>query len=1025
MVTTVRGTDKTIPSESDAVEMADTIAPSTQDTRLQPDTKSGVAVDAERWSRGDSVGRFTILRTLGAGGMGVVYLAYDPELDRKVALKLIRGGSSEAARTRLYREAQALGKLSHPNVVAVHDVGTHRGQVWVAMEFVVGQTLMTWCEEVKPSWKQVVEVIKQAANGVAAAHRAGLLHRDLKPDNIMVGSDGRVRVMDFGLVRSDDSHEAQLMESASRPALSVELTAAGAVMGTPAYMAAEQFAGLATDARTDQFALCATLWEALYGERAFAGETFAELAVAVSAGARRPAPAGAKVPAWVRRVAQRGLDPDPDKRYESVDELLAALEADPRPRRWFFGVTASALVIAGTLTVTSQVQHRRAVAACQEQASAVERVWNAATSKTLRSRLAHLEEGYARAAGERVMPWLDEYAQAWKRTHFGLCMAQVQRQPESLFVRNEPPSLSERTQACMDQGRDQFTSLLEQFSHPDVDGPAVLRGVSAASELPRPALCEDSWRLQSRRVLPEGEATRLTVRRLQKQLAEVAMLTWMGRFKRGISLAIQIQQEADELGWEPLQGAIALSRSRLYDELGDYEAAQQAAQRGFLLASTIGDNKLGADAAGQQAWLFGWRLEQHDEAMFWGHLEGVLLDRAGVPNDDLRRAKHFKNLGTIYLAQSSLDRAREHYERALELREQVLGPEHPAVADAMSNLGIIYGTEGANERAEEVFIRTLKIRERAFGTEHPDVASSLNNLGNVYKNLGTYDKAKGSFEKALDIREKILDKNHPLIARTLGNLGEIYLQQGAYVEARDCYQRASEVMSVTLSKDHPELARSLVRLGEILVRLGDHDNAERHLDTALKIFADTLGAVHPNVADVLLLLGDISRSRGAYDQAKVQYERALAIREQALGDDHIDVAQVLHSLGNLYQDQGIDALAGAYYEQSIAVFEQSDSPQHPRMGYVLTDLGILLAGQQAHARASSVLAQALVIGKQNPGDPAQLARTRFAYAQTLWHDKDSRPRARQLAQLARDGYRESGAQNARLVAEVEAWLTQR
>ncbi|MCA9718077.1 MAG: serine/threonine protein kinase [Myxococcales bacterium] len=305
------------------------------------------------------IGRMKILRTLGAGGMGVVYAAYDPELDREVAVKLIRGANNDAARTRLQREAQALAKLAHPNVVAVHDVGTHNGQVWVAMEFVVGRTLGEWLTQERPRWRQVLSVIKQAARGLAAAHAEGLLHRDVKPDNIMVGDDWRVRVMDFGLARAEGArvhHHDDPKDGTS--VLSVELTAVGAIMGTPAYMAPEQFLGLRADERTDEFSLAVTLWEALYGQRPFAGDTFQALSVAVTSGTREPAPANSKVPGWLRRVLERALDVDRNKRFESVRVMLEAIEQrEQRGRvRVVVAGLSSGLLVMAVLGVLAAVQ---------------------------------------------------------------------------------------------------------------------------------------------------------------------------------------------------------------------------------------------------------------------------------------------------------------------------------------------------------------------------------------------------------------------------------------------------------------------------------------------------------------------------------------------------------------------------------------------------------------------------------------------------------------------------------------------
>ncbi|MCA9715618.1 MAG: serine/threonine protein kinase, partial [Myxococcales bacterium] len=235
-------------------------------------------------ARGDVVGRYVVLSTLGAGAMGVVYAAHDPELDRKVALKLLspgaardRAASSIEARTRLVREAQALAKLSHPNVIAVHDVGEHDGGVWLAMEFVEGVTLTEWLAR-RRGWREVLEVLRAAGRGLAAAHEAKLLHRDFKPDNVMVGRDGRTRVMDLGLARVIEGADEETLElsvsdalgddaRADSAALTTTVTRAGALLGTPSYMSPEQFKGQGADTRSDVFSFCVTLWEALYGER--------------------------------------------------------------------------------------------------------------------------------------------------------------------------------------------------------------------------------------------------------------------------------------------------------------------------------------------------------------------------------------------------------------------------------------------------------------------------------------------------------------------------------------------------------------------------------------------------------------------------------------------------------------------------------------------------------------------------------------------------------------------------------------
>ncbi|MFP2929901.1 protein kinase domain-containing protein, partial [Pyxidicoccus sp. 3LG] len=303
--------------------------------------------------RGATLARYVVLERIGAGAMGVVYAAYDPELDRKVALKVLRpeGRQVEELRLRLVLEAQALARLSHANVVSVHDVGSHGDCVFLAMELVDGVTLAEWLKTPR-SWQEVLRVFTEAGRGLAAAHAAGLVHRDIKPANVLVGKDGRARVTDFGMARplnrgpaasprvGPDLPLSPSPSTASPPV--TPLTRTGALLGTPAYMAPELLTGRRADALSDQFSFCVALHEALYGVRPFEGSSLEEVARAALEGRVRPAVPGTKVPAWVRRAVLRGLKPRPEERYPSMEPLLAALA--PPPRRVWARVAALAAV---------------------------------------------------------------------------------------------------------------------------------------------------------------------------------------------------------------------------------------------------------------------------------------------------------------------------------------------------------------------------------------------------------------------------------------------------------------------------------------------------------------------------------------------------------------------------------------------------------------------------------------------------------------------------------------------------------
>ncbi len=296
------------------------------------------------------IGRFAVTGTLGAGGMGVVYQAEDPTLGRAVAIKLLRAGrdgtAAAASASRLLREAQALARLSHPNVVTIYEAGTDGDRVYLAMELITGTTARAWCAAAPRTLGDVLGVYRQAAAGLAAAHAAGMVHRDIKPENLLVGNDGRVRVTDFGLVAA-----LELGPSGGGPGdepvdpMAVTMTRTGAVMGTPPYMPPEAHLARPVDARGDQWSLAASIWEAIGGARPYAGATYPELVANICAG-RRVAPP-VPIPEPIRGVLERGLAIDPAQRWPSVSAMMAALE--PRRGRGLalalgLGVAAAAVV---------------------------------------------------------------------------------------------------------------------------------------------------------------------------------------------------------------------------------------------------------------------------------------------------------------------------------------------------------------------------------------------------------------------------------------------------------------------------------------------------------------------------------------------------------------------------------------------------------------------------------------------------------------------------------------------------------
>jgi formylglycine-generating enzyme required for sulfatase activity/tRNA A-37 threonylcarbamoyl transferase component Bud32 len=336
-----------------------------------PSEKSDDGLDA--LARGQALGRYIVLERLGAGATGVVYAAYDPELDRKVAIKILRpkgaGGNADEARrqARFVREGKAIARLAHPNVVGVFDVGVADGRAFLAMEHLAGGTLSDWLDAEKRSWREILKIFVEVGRGLAAAHAEGLVHRDFKPDNVLLDRTGMPKVADFGLVRqagpsTTEEEKADLPVQTPSDSVAGALTRTGTMAGTPAYMAPEQFRGLQTDGRTDQFGFCIALHEALYGRRPFEAETVFDLAEAVMRERIVPAPKSSNVPGWVRRCLLRGLRADPAQRYAKLEDLLSTLEADPVARARKIVVAAVvAVAVVGTIAGLYRRSERRRV----------------------------------------------------------------------------------------------------------------------------------------------------------------------------------------------------------------------------------------------------------------------------------------------------------------------------------------------------------------------------------------------------------------------------------------------------------------------------------------------------------------------------------------------------------------------------------------------------------------------------------------------------------------------------------------
>jgi tetratricopeptide (TPR) repeat protein/predicted Ser/Thr protein kinase len=787
--------------------------------------------DEDELSRGRALGRYVVLDRLGRGAMGSVYAAYDPELMRRVAVKVLRTGAvarqgHEAARQRLLREAQALARLAHPNVVRVFDVGTDEGRVFLAMELVEGQSLRRWLE-VPRSWREVVEVLEQAGRGLAAAHALGLVHRDFKPDNVLVAADGRVRVGDFGLVRRfDDSHaeHARAEPEDSLAEVGALQTAEGDVLGTPAYMAPEQHAGEEAEPRSDQYAFCVTLFEALHGRRPFGDDDpharveAKQQGLGIDAG---PQGTAGRVPASLRAVVRRGLSPAPADRYPTMEPLLDAL-ARVRARASTWRAVAVTGVVALGCVGMAVAGQGRAPTPCTDAGVAPSAAWSEVAREAVRQRL---REHLAADEVERAVAGIERRVGAWGQAHRDAC--------EDTWVRGEQSSA--RLDARMDCLRGQWAELEETVALlRDADGPTAARSSELVLGLPSPGACaHEPPRDRARAADPgQAEATR-------RSLARVAALRRAARYDEAWA-ELQAWDEGTEPAAveEPTQEAAARAHARgmVLDDRGLLEQSEAAHRHALHLARAARDDRGEADAWLGLASAADDRLHDPERARFYAQMAAAAV--AAVGGDERIESWAETLLGSVAFREGDDERARAHWERALALREALYGEEHPLTVASLNNLGgVLYG-QGELDDAAEALRRALELRERMLGPDHPDVAGSAINLGLVLVAQGRTAEAVRWSERALEIQRRRLGDDHPLLVNGHDALAQALLADGQAAAAREHFERARALVLATMPPRHPTLVSPLLGLAEIELQAGAPGRAEAWAREALEVTAD-------------------------------------------------------------------------------------------------------------------------------------------------------------------------------------------
>lgn len=790
-------------------------------TRWQPQGEpTGDPEGTSSVRRGAILGRYTVLEAIGSGGMGNVFAAWDPELHRRVAIKVLHGDlmQSEArqrAQERLRQEAQAAARLAHPNVVAIYDVGTVDERLFIAMELVEGQTLKQWLSEPRP-WQETLEIFRQAGRGLAAAHLAGLVHRDFKPGNVMLADDGQVKILDFGLAKGMQGALEAPLDQPAAPSQSaapsqdaaeddtatvlqpeVPLgTRTGQVMGTPRYMSPEQQLGRPVDHRSDQFSFCISLYQALYGCLPFVTESGEVPRSSALQGRLRTVPADSEVPPRLHGVLGRGLQTEPEARYASMDELLADLKSPSMAgrRAWIVAAGVLAMLVAAAIGLRPQAVE------CAASGDHLEEMWNGAR----RSSLQQLFTGAGVADGwPGVATMVDGKVRALRSMYTEAC--------EATHVRGEQSSeLLDRRMACLDDRRRSTDALLRLFEQ---GRPEILsKAAESVGGLPSVAACADRQALTDLAPPPPTDTRLPPVNALRERLADAFALELAGRYGEALPLLQAALVEAEEVAYRPLVGEVHLQHARVVGRLGDSASMKAHLIDAASIALATHHRELLARAY-LQLIIVGFLHGEIDQALVYGRLaEATISTLSG--RQDLEAERLFY-LGMISIRQGDLAAAKEQYEQYLTMQRE-LPPRQELTA--LNNYAEALRGLGELEAARRALLRAVPLTER-LAPEHPMRYSILGGLGEVALAAGDLEEAEDYFRRSIAGLEVVYGPEHPHFANHLVHTGRLYFEDGRYDLAVEVLRRVTHIHQATPGYEHKPIERQWL-LGRALWESG-------------------------------------------------------------------------------------------------------------------------------------------------------------------------------------------------------------
>ena len=848
--------------------------------------------------RGSSVGRYMVLDVLGKGGMGVVYTAYDPDLDRKVAIKLLQ---SRGDSTWLLREAQALARLAHPNVVAVFDVGTlSDNRVFIAMELVDGLTLRAWLAAQPRTWREIIPVMLAAGAGLVAAHAVDLVHRDFKPENVIVGSDGRVRVMDFGLARfrRDEDHQPPMRSSATH--LDDTLTNVGTVIGTPAYMAPELHDGHEADVRTDQFAFGVTLYEALFRALPYDRNTLRH----GTAVAPTP-PENSKVPARIQRVVLRAISLAHADRFDSMTTLLRELAIDPAARRrrmWL--AAAAAFGIAAIIGITFALSRSEPVV-CRGADQRLAGVWDVPTKEAIRRAYAASELPIAARSFDALARALDAYAKDWVAASTESCEATRVRRDQTEEV------LSLR-QTCLDRRLEELRALTQVLAK-EPSQTVIEKSAGVVSELEPLARCANVAALREP-TTPRDPRTTL----LDKQLASAKADMISGRYLPALVTAKKVTETARQIHYTAAEAEAHVVRgvALLAVQNGDDAIIEFAAGVQLGIASRRDD--LAAKSAFAAATVDAAMRKRPREARIWltigiplaERAEDIMIDIARLDAEGIVASENGDPLGAIAA-----------HEQMFAIASRYSLPGQPMVVDAAHKLATTLTRGSAYARATKMFERVIKDQQTLLGPDHPHIAITLSNLGLCYSKLRNAAKARDVLERSIALRERLFGTTSPLLIPALDNYADMLKATGSVTEALPVIERAMNLAKVDrTSINYHTVATTYA---EILALTNRRAEARALLDDVLKLEETTSS---PTLSATLSSRAELALEDRAWRDAAAFASRAITALEAEGSVNNPDLWRPLSVLGRAKLELGERADARIALERALAIGAKTELP---------------------------------------------------------------------------------------------------